>query len=80
MHERWDFTTGDYTSEAGVTEAFCLLSGFVAEKAFGWRKASDCFCQANVGELKLGRYQYEQGVYDFIVSAVNAKLEEEVTK
>lgn len=80
-HDRWDFTEFNNGSPATVCEGFCLLSGYVAEKVMGFRLPADCFCHLSDNprsEDALTRYRYEQSVYDYVVSAVNQKIEDDL--
>ena len=61
------------TAEA-VTEAYCMLQGFVNERVFEFQHASDCFCNAN--EHKDNVYwRSDPEVYAFIREAVMEKID-----
>jgi hypothetical protein len=80
-HDRWNFSAVDVHSTEGLTEAYCLLSGYVNSEVFGFGIPSDCFCHMKDEEgLVPLNFSYDQTVYDFIVSAVNAKVEQEQAK
>jgi hypothetical protein len=56
-----------------VTEAYCMLQGFVNEKVFGFSLASDCFCPVNRDKDDTF-WRSDPDVYEFIVAAVEEKI------
>jgi len=81
QHERWNFTEFSVASPATVCEGYCLMSGYVAQEVFGFRIPADCFCHLSDDDGKDARamrFRYEQSVYDFILSAVNQKIEDDM--
>ena len=83
QHERWNFTEFSNATPESVCEGYCLLSGYVASELFGFRIPADCFCHLSYNPRSndsLTRFRYEQSVYDFILSAVNDKIEKETVK
>jgi hypothetical protein len=81
QHERWDFTEFNEGSPATVCEGYCLLSGFVASEVMGFRLPADCFCHLSDNPRSndaLTRFRYEKSVYDYDVSAVNQKIEDDL--
>ena len=80
-HERWNFTTFDNETPESVCEGFCLLSGYVASEVFGFRLPADCFCHISDdprSRLMADRFRYEKATYDYVVSAVNQKIEDDL--
>jgi len=80
QHERWNFTEFSEATPATVCEGYCLLSGYVASEVFGFRIPADCFCHLSDNPRSndaLTRYRYEKSVYDFVLSAVNDRIEKE---
>lgn len=53
-----------------VLNQLCILSGDVANGAFSWREAADCFCK-NCNDYN---YQYSRRVIKYIKIAVYEKL------
>jgi hypothetical protein len=81
QHERWDFTEFNEGSPETVCEGYCLLSGYVASEVMGFRLPADCFCHLSDDagkESRTMRFRYEKSVFDFVVSAVNQKIEDDM--
>lgn len=56
-----------------VIERFCKLSSEVGEH-MGHRFAHDCFCHEGVHERSYSTFQFEDPVMNFIVNAVEDKI------
>lgn len=60
-----------------VIEKFCELATKVGAEVFNHHFAHDCFCGAVPMVTSLHTFQFETPVLDFIVEAVNEKIERE---
>lgn len=56
-----------------VIESFCNLATDVNSTVFDYKLASDCFCGAPCS----GDYRFDSEILDFIVDAVQNKIEGE---
>lgn len=62
-------------SAEGLTEAYCVLQGYVNEEMFGFAVASDCFCVQGEDRRARLNWSSDRQVYEFVRDAVQEKLD-----